>query len=401
MIHPLLRSAAVPLVVVGLLLGAATAAVPAARPSAEVGRVVDYDLGSRAFSVASLTGPDGRPAPMELRARVHLPADVRRGRHPVVVLLPGYWPTCADPVAQRTLDDPRSSEVARARASARMNRWPCAKGTPAIPSFTGLDAVARRLAGAGDVVVSISANGANAIDSENFQGDAARAALLGEHLRLWRRFVARGTGPLERILPPDVRPHIDLRRVGLVGHSRAGRAGLQYAADTHRSSWPAGVRIAAVLALAPASDYGDPASALKNTRMPVAFIVGSCDSISNPPFEPYFALSRAGNPFAVYRWTFRGANHDYFNSQWSPSSGQVGAYDDAEHPAGQPDRCVDTSTATASQVTQLTERRQRGLAARYITAFLQRSLQGDHRQDRLLDGSRPLPGVTTDLHRGR
>lgn len=356
---------------------------------------LEYNLGAKSFSVPDLKDEHGRPSPMELQARVHLPAHAARGRHPVVVLVPGYWPTCADAKAQKVTENPKSTDAALVAAYGRLNQWPCPRGIGQIPSYRGFDYLARALANAGDVVISIGANGANAIDSRSFEGDQARAALISKHLRLWKQFDTTGRGPLTTKLPASLRGHLDLGHVGLLGHSRAGRAVLQYAADHHQRQWPTGVHIRAVLALAPASGYGNAPDTFTNTGTTLGIIGGSCDGVSNPPYNPYFAAAVNGSRHPAYRWLFRGANHDFFNAQWSPSSGQVGAHDDADHPAGRAIDCFETSSP-ADAVTQLSEHTQRNLTTRYVAAFFGQTLQHRHDQNSLLDGTHPLAGVTTE-----
>ncbi|MFT2753617.1 hypothetical protein [Clavibacter sp. Sh2088] len=387
----------VALSIVGFAGSATSGATAGEREPRRSATTLDYDFGPRSFSVPDLTDSTGRPSPMELQGRVHLPPGAAKGLHPVVVLVPGYWPTCADAEAQRITEDPKSSEEAVVAAYDRLNQWPCAKGISQIPSHRGFDHLARALSDSGNIVISIGANGANAIDTRSFEGDQARAALITKHLEMWQEFVATGKGPLSAVLPADIRTHVDMKDVGLAGHSRAGRAVLQYAADANRAKWPKGVTIRAVLGLAPASAFGTDPATLTNTGTDVGIIGGSCDGVSNPPFDPYFAAAVTGSHHPAYRWMFRGANHNYSNMQWSPSSGQVAAHDDAVHPPGQPDRCYDAW----STVEQLSEDRQRLLTRRYVSAFFASALHDDRRGIALLDGSRPAAGVTTEKAGGK
>ncbi len=369
-------------------------------------RSVDYNLGARAFTIPGLQNGKHHDGPMELVGRVHYPAAVTRGTHPLVLMMPGYWTTCADATSQAVVDDPNSSATAIDRAEGRLNQWPCPKGVAPLPSHYGYDYLARVLAARGDVVVSISANGANAIDSYHFQGDEARVALISRQLQIWQQFVVHGRGPLARVLPHGLEGHVDMRDVGLLGHSRAGRAVLQYASDGYRSHWPDGVRIKAVLGLAPAGD--DPGVDYRTTSMPVGLVYGTCDGASVYPDPAYFDPSAQRSSRPVYQWQIRGANHDYWNSQWSPSSGQVGAYDDAYPENRPPGTCADAETSsgppdytvTYHYVRQLSEYRQRHYGAVYIGDFFTASLNGDH-HDAVLDGRCPLPGVVTRVHHGR
>jgi len=93
--------------------------------------------------------------------------------------------------------------------------------------------------------------------------------------------------------------------------------------------------------------------------------------------------------------TVHGANHNFLNTQWSPSSGQVGSYDDADYgPRPGPGQCTDRHDETA--VRQLTEPEERRMATGYVSAFLRRYLTGDTGLDPILDGQRtPYPGLAT------
>ncbi|MFI1655084.1 alpha/beta hydrolase [Streptomyces sp. NPDC020472] len=84
-----------------------------------------------------------------------------------------------------------------------------------------------------------------------------------------------------------------------------------------------------------------------------------------------------GKPQRVdfHRFEMPGANHNYFNTQWSPAGGQVAARDDAGHDDARPGQC--TEPGGSAYETQLSESAQRHAGAAYITAFFQRYLT-DH-----------------------
>ncbi|MET8634016.1 hypothetical protein [Streptomyces sp. NPDC004680] len=153
---------------------------------------------------------------------VHYPKHMA-GQLPLVVQAHGSWLACTDPTAQA---------------------WACDKGTPE-PSYRGYDYLGEQLAKRGFITVSLSADGINMVSFD--YGDRAR--LVNEHLRLWQQ-LASGKGPLARRLPALSR-HVDMYRVGTMGHSRGGKGVMWEASDKHSSEVPDGVRIAAVLALVP------------------------------------------------------------------------------------------------------------------------------------------------------
>ncbi|MFH8990279.1 hypothetical protein [Streptomyces sp. NPDC017940] len=167
-----------------------------------------YDLGDTAF-----THPASGTV-SEIRAVVHRPSRVR-GKLPLVVLSHGAWYACTDPEAQA---------------------WPCDRGRP-YPSHRGYDYLGRALAARGFAVVSLSADGINMTSFD--YGD--RAGLVNEHLRLLSQ-LSSGGGVLARRLPA-LRGHLDMRRVGTVGHSRGGKGVMWQASDKHRAEAPDGVRV--------------------------------------------------------------------------------------------------------------------------------------------------------------
>ncbi|MGW1836599.1 poly(ethylene terephthalate) hydrolase family protein [Streptomyces sp. NPDC002067] len=415
------------LTALGCALGAAAVAVPvhavpappATSPASAV-REARYDLGDRAFTPPAALGYQGRG---ELAGTVYYPARLTGGPHPVVLMQHGHWETCADAGAQarhtaaakareQALKRGDKAEAARqealmAKAAEALWAWPCARGTAPIPSSTGYDYLGRALAARGFVVVSVGTNGINATDSG--QADSVyrvRAALIERHLRLWQRLSASGDGPLRGALTDardgspvraDFRGRLDLGRVGLLGHSMGGGGVMQEIADAHRAELPAGIGIKAAFALAPTATWdGEPV-----TRTPFAVMWGTCDAVNT---GDYFEQNRAATRAPLYKYTLTGGNHDFYNRQWSPSSGQVAARDDAE-PGKRPGTCrtqyLDRDTPRQDH-RRLSEERQRRITGDRVTAFFARYLQG--RTDRLpyLKGERPFPGepaktVTTSV----
>ncbi|MEU5087630.1 alpha/beta hydrolase [Streptomyces sp. NPDC021356] len=370
-----------------------------------------YDLGDQAFTPPAALGYEGRS---ELAADVYYPARLGTGRHPLVLMQHGSWETCADAAAET---DHAAAEAARDRAekagdeaeaarqqaivertSARLWAWPCAPGTAQIPSSSGYDYLARALAGRGFVVVSVGANGINA--TAGGQADTvyrARAALIDEHLRMWQRLAGSGDGPLRGALTDgrtgapvkaDFHGRVDLGDVGLLGHSMGGGGVMQEIADSSRAHWPAGVGIKAAFALAPTATWdNDPV-----TSTPFAVMWGTCDQVNTGSF---FEQNRAANRVPIYKYTLTGGNHDFYNGQWSPSSGQVASRDDAV-PGVRPGTCRSQYGGQDPQDQQdqsrLTEREQRLITTDRVTAFFERFLRGRTDRQPYLTGTRPFPG---------
>jgi len=270
---------------------------------------LEYDLGDRAFR------PDGFPAPVEVRAKVYAPAAVA-GTAPVVVLQHGRHATCA-------AGDDVSLE------------WPCPAARPEVPSYRGYDALGRLLASHGTIVVSIGANGVNAVDSYTADGGAAaRAQLVLEHLRLWQAWGTAATGPFgSRFVG-----HVDLGRVGLMGHSRGGEGVVAAAQLNQRRGAPYGIR--AVVALAPV-DFAR--RVLGGVHLQV--VLPFCDGdVSDLQGAAYYDDGRYGSPgdTSVKQTTLlHGANHNFFNTVWTtgPASGDDSEYSFLDGPPDDSEPC--------------------------------------------------------------
>jgi hypothetical protein len=340
-----LWAAALPVVLTaGLIAGAqvAAAAGESANPQpANPVKVVEYDLGDRAFKDAQ----SGTVS--ELRAVVHYPAHPA-GKQPVIIQSHGSWYACTNPDAQN---------------------WPCDEGTP-YPSYRGYDYLGQALAERGFVVVSISADGIN-MNSFDY-GDRSR--LMNKHLQLLRDLSA-GRGPLVRKLGA-LTGHLDLDAVGTMGHSRGGKGAMWEASDKHAAEVPAGVRLRAVLALAPVK-FDDPAGDNSDTlvtRIPVGVVTGGCDGAVGEAGQKYLddAAGRTHQP--AYSISLKNANHNYYNSAWTPPA-----------PLGD-----DDSTCPAQEITPAV---QQSALITYAVAFYERFLRGDRSAEEVLTGHRKINGV--------
>ncbi|WP_256341599.1 alpha/beta hydrolase [Streptomyces sp. TLI_105] len=322
-----------------------------------------------------------------MAAIVHYPKDLGTTPRPLVVQLHGWHETCADRSAAAARDAAEQAEDwdAYAAASQKLFSWPCAPGTRPIANERGYDYLGEELAARGFIVVSIRANGINASSVSGDDNASARADLINKHLALWQKLNASGrggldgafrdavTGKAQRI---DFRHRVDLNKVGTMGHSRGGAGVTWQASDRHQAQWPAGVKVRSVMALAPAYNVmTEDMAAYEITKTPVAVIRGTCDGQVGREALSFAADATAKSSAGFHRFEMRGANHNYFNTQWSPASGQVAARDDAGHDAAHPGQCTEPGGSTYE--TQLTEAGQRHIGAAYIAAFFQRYLTDD------------------------
>jgi len=343
-------------VAAALLLAAGVAAAPLLPASAqETGAAVavaEYDLGDTAFT-DSQSGTVS-----ELRAVVHYPRELT-GRLPLVVMVHGSWWAC----------DAQDAYT-----------WPCPPGSHPFPSYRGYDYLGAALAARGFVVVSISEDGINQTSFD--YGDRAR--LINEHLRLWQRLAGTGGGPLAgrfvdastgRRVAPAFAGHVDMDRVGTLGHSRGGKGVMWQASDKHRGEWPAGVRVRAVLGLAPVK-FDDPEGDHSDTlitKLPFTVVTGGCDGAVREGGQEYLDDLAGQNTVTDYSVSLHQANHNYYNTEWTPPV--LFGEDDSTCPAQ-----------------ELTPDRQQNALTGYAVAFYRYELYGDRSGLPLLTGRQPLAG---------
>jgi len=366
-----------------LLAAAAVAALVAPLPAAmsntadaadtaDTVGVAEYNLGDTAFTMPGFLGPN------ELQAVVHYPTTPSRDPRPLVIALHGMWATCVDVAAHE----------------AKSDAWPCPDGQVRLPSYRGYDYLGDALARKGFIVVSIGANGINTANAGD--GYADRAHLISKHLQLWRDLAANDGGELAgKFIDPTGAPvdlrfrgQVDLTKVGVIGHSRGGMAAMLHSSAEWQAQWPTGVRVAAVLGVAPVYNYAEPTEV---TSVPFAILDGGCDEIRG---AKYFDDVRGRATVPIHHFTVHGANHNFQNTQWSPESGQAGAVDDAYHdglPAG---RCTDGQQGS-QPAKQLTESQQRTVTTTYATAFFERYLANRTEYDPVLTGlEHPVESIT-------
>jgi dienelactone hydrolase len=334
--------------VIPLLPITSASAEPSVHPVAEAG----YTLGDDVFH------PTNFPWPVEMTGQVYYPTDSRHGPYPVVVLLHGRHSTCVVP-GQQWAD----------------GNWPCHPGSTPIPSHLGYADLARSLAGRGYAVISVSANGINAADSQDSAyGQPARGELVLAHLDLWRKWRDQPGAPI-----PDLAVRsFDLTRVGLMGHSRGGEGVVNALDQNAQREAPFGIK--ALLALAP-TDF----ERRVPTGLPIATMLPSCDGdVSDLQGVHYYddGRYRTTTDRAVrHVITVYGANHNYFNSVWSDSAGLPGSGDDWSG--------NESSPCAKGTPTRLTEQQQREAGTAYMGAFFRYYLGNEGSFAPLLRGATP------------
>jgi dienelactone hydrolase len=317
---------------------------PAPADAPEVGRAA-YNFGDASLRLPSLRRK------VEFRANVHYPKGPG-GPYPLVLFIHGNHSTCS-------------------RGQNALYMWPCRTGDKPIPNFKGYDYLATELAGHGYVVVSVSTNGVN-VFGNRFEdtGMRQRGELLEAHVRRWRRWATTGGEPFgDRFVGK-----VDLSRIGVMGHSRGGEGALwQVIVDRER---PTPFGIDAVLALAPV-DF----SRVVVNHVPLAVVLPYCDGdvfdLQGMHFFDDARYAVPGDPSPKHTVTVFGANHNFFNTVWTPGEGFPGGFDDGVRP------CAGRLTAP----------HQRTIGAAYMVGFFRRYLGGETSLDPIWTGADQPPSI--------
>jgi hypothetical protein len=346
-------------------LGASSAAAQTPDPGAQGPYAVtreEYNYGDLAFT------PTGFPSAVELRASVHHPTDMTNGPFPMIVFLHGRHVTCY-------------------RGTTVSLRWPCMSNQQAIPSYQGYDYIASNLASNGYIVVSISANGISAYDAQVTDlGMQARAELIQRHLNQWNTFNTTGAAPFGTKFVGKV----DMTRIGTMGHSRGGEGVVKNYAYNASLGSPYGIK--AVFALAPV-DFNRPV--INNVAL--AVMLPYCDGdVSDNQGVHFYDDARynvPGDTGAKNTVLVMGANHNFYNTVWTPGMFAAGAGDDWGS-------TTDPQCGTVSGNKRLTSAQQRGTGLAYINAFMRVYVGRETAFLPILTGAAPPPASaqTTNLY---
>lgn len=295
------------------------------------------------------------------------------GPYPVVMFLHGRHATCA------------SGGLATLA-------WPCPSGSTSIPSYQGYQYVANNIASYGFIVISISANGINARDNSAFDlGALARAQLMQRHFDIWNDLSTNGGAPFgDRFIGA-----LALWDVGTMGHSRGGEGVVRHFTLNASLGSPYGVK--AVIPLAPVNFNRTIAN---NAALEVIlpYCDGDVSDLQGVHFYDDARYNVPGDMYVKHTLLVMGANHNFFNTVWTPGLGPAGAADDWT--AFQPGGTGDPWCGTVPGSHRLSAAQQRAVGNAYMTAFYRAYLQWDSSvQPYLTSSSPPPPSIAgTDVH---
>ncbi|WP_341924317.1 hypothetical protein [Nocardioides psychrotolerans] len=238
----------------------------------------------------------GMPEPIEMVGHVVEPDPAAAtGPRPLVVFLHGRHEVCYLPPG----------------TEGDLGAWPCVAPALEIPSHLGYDYVQRLLATQGYASVSIRVNGINAQDFRLPDGGAgARAEIVRAHLDHWVDLAAAH--------------QVDLDRVVLVGHSRGGE-GVDRAAI--RIGLDAPYRVVGQVLLAP-TDFGVQTAPYVPTVTVLPYCDGDVSDLQGQKFTDVSRDLTTDDTSLKSSVLVMGANHNFFNTEWTPATSAAPAVDD-------------------------------------------------------------------------
>ncbi|MEO8329313.1 MAG: hypothetical protein ABI586_04835, partial [Candidatus Nanopelagicales bacterium] len=307
----------------------------------------------------------GLPYDVETQGVVVRPTHTT-GPRPLVLFLHGRHSTC-----YRGGPDGNSS-----------GDWPCRPNWKPIPSYRGYLDAQQLLASQGYVTVSIAANGINGQDYQVSDGGAqARSELVRHHLDLFDQWNTSGGDPFGSALIGAV----DLDRVMLVGHSRGGEGVNRAAIDTTTNDpW----QIDSQVLIGPTA-FGRQTAPGVDTAVLLPFCDGDVSDLQGQQYIDQARDLFGATPDPALRTSVMvmGANHNFFNKEWTPGDAVAPAWDDW---GGRDGVCGKKSP------TRLTPDEQRNVGAVYIASAARAFIRNDPDALALLDGSDVRPASIGD-----
>lgn len=299
-------------------------------------------LAVRSFSYTADSLPwKGFSEPLEMLGEAVLPRGVSNA--PVVVFLHGRHYYCY--------------------GEGDTGDWPCSGRSKPVPSHLGYRYLQRLLASQGYATVSISANAINAQDWRSADGGArARAALVRHHLELLAQW-SRDPGNRRWY------GRLDLDQVVLVGHSRGGEGVNQAAVEAAATR---SYRLRGQVLLAP-TDFGYQTAGYLPTQVVLPYCDGDVSDLQGQRFVDAAPVLAPDDPALRSSVLLLGANHNFFNTEWTPGRSVAPSFDDWFDP-------TDPVCGRRASPTRLSAAEQRRAAKTLVAAGVHAFLARDTRQ---------------------
>ncbi len=330
---------------------------------------VEYNLGDLAAVLDSL------PSAAEARASVHYPSALTGGPYPVIVLLHGRHSTCYDTTSF-------SSSLA----------WPCPSGRRSIESFQGYDYHARFMASHGYIVISISCNAINAIDNSlTTRGMPARGQLVQYHLDLINAYNTGATSPLTPFLGTSLVGKFDLQHIGTMGHSRGGEGVVFHALHNRALGSPYGVK--AVITLAPVDFRRKVLNGIALMNI-APYCDGDVSNLQGVHFYDDSRYSDLTDESPRHNVLMMGANHNFYNTVWTPGSYVAGTSDDWNSIYGSGNAYCGTASPTNRRYDTTT---QKAAYNSYAAAFFRMYVGGEEQFAPILETRDLIPPLSSML----
>ncbi|MCW2766811.1 MAG: secreted protein [Nocardioides sp.] len=262
--------------------------------SADPGAPGDLETVSSDYQLAPVK-VSGMREPIEMIGHVVEPAaDAATGPRPLVLFLHGRHDYCYNPTGE-------DGEYG----------WPCQAPFQEIPSHLGYDYIQQVLASQGFTTVSVRVNGINAQDFRLEDGGAgARATIVQAHLDHWTTIADEH--------------QVDLSQVVLVGHSRGGegvnRASIRIPLD-------APYRIVGQVLIAP-TDFAAQTAPYVPTVTLLPYCDGDVSDLQGQKFTDAARDIAADDTSLKSSVMVMGANHNFFNTEWTPGVAVAPSFDD-------------------------------------------------------------------------
>jgi hypothetical protein len=244
------------------------------------------------------------------------------------------------------------------------------------------------MASHGYIVISISCNAINAGDASLADnGMNARGELVQYHLRLWDTINTVGHAPFGTMFVGK----LNMQNIGTMGHSRGGE-GVIFNALLNRSlGSPYGIK--AIITLAPVDFKRKVLNGI-----PILNIAPYCDGdVSNIQGVRYYDDSRysdSTDETARYSVLMMGANHNFYNTVWTPGSYIAGGADDWTYSGSNTEGYCGRGASTNKRFDST---KQKAAYNAYASAFYRIYMAGEHQFEPILETRDLIPPASSML----